>query len=541
MLVFLWKIFQKVANLILKQSFFIRFNRLLHILSGVAILSCFFVGYASAARTSELLIKECNELLDSANNNPTKTLERLTEIYSEGLEIKDEQVVSNVLSAYAWCMFLKGDYSQAASYAFSALDYCPEDKILLEANIKNMIGITYSELGEYKEATKMLLDALDIYRKGGKEELEYMACLNLSAAYGAAGQMSKAREYGQFALNMSRKYKNKENEGRMLNNLYYTVNDPSEGIAYLDSAISIASEIDDLHLMAECLANKGDASFKLGRYDEAERFLDEGSDYAAKANAQSIIASILLTKVKIYKAKGDYAMAITAFERYFDEVSRQKEEDALRNVHNLALNERMMKLRNENIQRTIETERMRTNTIILIVTIIVVVGFLVAAIIYHNNRKKRDEYKLLEISKDLDAKIYELEYLRLFLSSRIGLLDKIREMIKDAYKMQDCPPTVTAQLKKIIAFVSQFDVKEVKNSMLDEDTQQFQERLKEQYPGVTKTLSTLAVYIRAGLPNKTISLLTGQQLKTLEMSRSRLRKALEVDGATDLKTFLRQI
>ena len=114
-------------------------------------------------------------------------------------------------------------------------------------------------------------------------------------------------------------------------------------------------------------------------------------------------------------------------------------------------------------------------------------------------------------------------------------------MIKETYKIEDCPSTVTAQLKKIIAFVSQFDVKEVKNSMLDEDTQQFQQRLKEQYPDITKTLSTLAVYIRAGLPNKTISLLTGQQLKTLEMSRSRLRKALEVDGSVDLKSFLRQI
>ena len=77
--------------------------------------------------------------------------------------------------------------------------------------------------------------------------------------------------------------------------------------------------------------------------------------------------------------------------------------------------------------------------------------------------------------------------------------------------------------------------------MLDADTQQFQQRLKEQYPDITKTLSTLAVYIRAGLQNKTISLLTGQQLKTLEMSRSRLRKALEVDGTVDLKSFLRQI
>lgn len=530
-----------MVNLFVKQFIFNRLKNLLQILSGVAILSCFFVEYASAARQSELLIKECNGLLDSANNNPTKTLERLTEIYSEGLGIKDDEVVSNVLSTYAWCMFLKGDYSQAASYAFSALDYCPEDKIFLEAKIKNIIGITYSELGEYNEAAQMLQEALDIYRKEGKEQLEYMSCLNLSAAYGASGQMSKAREYGLFALKMSRKYHDRINEGRMLNNLYYTANDPMEGIAYLDSAIVIASEIDDLHLLAECYSNKGEASFKLNRFDDAERFLDESSDYAAKINAQNIIANILLTKVKIYKAKGEYGMATTAFERYFDELSRQKKEDALKNVHNLALNERMMKLRNENVMRTLEADRMRTNTTILIVTIIVVAGFLVAAIVYHKYRKRRDEVRLLKITKDLDEKIYELEYLRLFLSSRIGLLDKIREMIKETYKIEDCPSTVTAQLKKIIAFVSQFDVKEVKNSMLDADTQQFQQRLKEQYPNITKTLSTLAVYIRAGLHNKTISLLTGQQMKTLEMSRSRLRKALEVDGTTDLKSFLRQI
>lgn len=530
-----------MANLYIKQLFFRRLKNFLHIFYGVAIFSCFFAGYASAAKTSDLLIRECNGLLDSANNNPTKTLQRLTEIYSEGLKIKDDEVVSNVLSAYAWCMFLKGDFSEAASYAFSALDYCPEDKILLEANIKNIIGITYSELGEYKEAARNLQEALDVYRKEGKEQLEYMTCLNLSAAYGAAGQISKAKEYGQFALMMSRKHNDRINEGRMLNNLYYTANEPLEGIAYLDSAIAIATEIDDLHLLAECYANKGEASVKLKCYDEAERFLEESNEYATKINAQNIIVNNLLTKVKIYKANGEYGMAITAYERYFDELSRQKQGDALKNVHNLALDERMMKLRNENVMRTLEAARMRTNTTILIVAVIVVVGFLVAGVVYHKQRKRRDEVRLLEVSKDLDKKIYELEYLRLFLSSRIGLLDKIRDMIKDTYKIQDCSSTVTAELKKIIAFVSQFDVKEIKNSMLDADTQQFQQRLKEQYPSMTKTLSTLAVYIRAGLNSKTISLLTGQQLKTLEMSRSRLRKALEVDGSTDLKSFLRKI
>ena len=146
-------------------------------------------------------------------------------------------------------------------------------------------------------------------------------------------------------------------------------------------------------------------------------------------------------------------------------------------------------------------------------------------------------------SKKLESTQSELTNFVLFVNSRNELLDKIREMIKDAYKMEY--KEMLSHLKNINTFIFQFKKMEEENNGLtkdiEEQNQDFLNRLCEKHPNLTQGEKKLATFLRINLSTKEISLLTGISIKAIGMSRYRLRKTLELDPKEDISVYLRNI
>ena len=146
-------------------------------------------------------------------------------------------------------------------------------------------------------------------------------------------------------------------------------------------------------------------------------------------------------------------------------------------------------------------------------------------------------------SKKLESTQSELTNFVLFVNSRNELLDKIREMIKEAYKMEY--KEILSHLKNINTFIFQFKKMEEENNGLtkdiEEQNQDFLNRLCEKHPNLTQGEKKLATFLRINLSTKEISLLTGISIKAIGMSRYRLRKTLELDPKEDISVYLRNI
>ena len=99
--------------------------------------------------------------------------------------------------------------------------------------------------------------------------------------------------------------------------------------------------------------------------------------------------------------------------------------------------------------------------------------------------------------------------------------DALLKMIKDGGKLDDAWDS----------FTRQFDQVHV----------EFQNRITEQFPQLTKTDLKLCTYLRMNLSSKEIASLMYVSLRAVEVSRSRLRKRLGLNKELNLLTFIQNI
>ena len=156
---------------------------------------------------------------------------------------------------------------------------------------------------------------------------------------------------------------------------------------------------------------------------------------------------------------------------------------------------------------------------------------------------RQQELELQAAQNALNNSRQETTNFAVFLQSRNELLDKIREMIKEGYKLNE--NEIIIHLKKINAFIKQHQNGDKTNSALllsiEEKNQEFLIRLAKLHPNLTQGEKHLATLLRVNLSTKDIAMLTGSMPKTINMNRYRLRKALGLLPEDELTKYLQDI
>ena len=131
----------------------------------------------------------------------------------------------------------------------------------------------------------------------------------------------------------------------------------------------------------------------------------------------------------------------------------------------------------------------------------------------------QQELELQNVHNALATSRQEATSFAVFLKSRNELLDKIRGMVKEGYKMD--AQAITPHLKKINAFISQSQSGDKTNSALltniDDKSNEFLQRLVAIHPKLTQGEKYLATLLRVNLSTKEISMLTGTTPKPINM------------------------
>ena len=198
------------------------------------------------------------------------------------------------------------------------------------------------------------------------------------------------------------------------------------------------------------------------------------------------------------------------------------------------------------------------------VVVIVICGFFYYKASQHKKNIEilRTSHELSEAEKEVDRlkmrqQELELENARImltsnrreltgfaaFLKSRNEMMDKIKGMLKDGYKLP--AEAMVPHMKKISAMITSYASNDNTSQsllmMVEERNQGFIKNLLERHPDLTKGERNLALLIRGGLSSKEISVLLGLETKTVTMNRYRLRKALGIESEVDLEEYLAAI
>jgi ligand-binding sensor domain-containing protein/DNA-binding CsgD family transcriptional regulator len=162
---------------------------------------------------------------------------------------------------------------------------------------------------------------------------------------------------------------------------------------------------------------------------------------------------------------------------------------------------------------------------------------------------RQSEQELMQLKNEkledeVNFKNQELASSTMHLVQKGEMLQNIKEELLKIQKIKE-PDEVRGQLKKVIRKIDQ-------DLNLDENWEHFEryfdqvhtdfiKNLREKYPQLTPKDYKLCVYLRMNLSSKEIATLMNITTRSVEVSRYRLRKRLDIDTNTNLTEFIMDV
>lgn len=518
--------------------------------------------YGSHEDEAGTLLKKSEQSLYS---NPTQSAFFAQRAYQQTADVS-QRIYS--LYLYARAERLLGNYDGGIQALYEAAEMIPQDDDSWKGKIYNQMSISYCSLGDYTKAIELNDEAI-AWSKVANDSV------NLARAYNNRGiihvhinEFQQADRFFCLALEINRKYKDLKNIAANLNNLCLYPGQLDMQIRWISEAIVINRNLNATWSLSENYNNLGRLYYYQKKYPQAIVVLDKAFKLASKVSAKGIICDNYEYAAMVYAAIGNYKKAYEKQVALYTLSKEIQSSNKLRMVEQNMAEKRLLlqKQETEHKEQAYKIEQLRRNilTIVIVACSLAVIGLLL-----HQRFKRRKKLQLInaqylleqsehEVAKlkvqqqkmelaktqaELETNKQEITDFAVFLQSRNEVLDKIRELIKESYKMEGTE--LTTHLKKINAFISQHQNGEKTNSMtlqhIDEKNQEFIKRLTLRHPNLTQGEIHLATLLRVELSTKEIAMLTGTTPKTINMNRYRLRKSLGLSAEDDLVTYIRSI
>ena len=508
------------------------------------------------------IIKQAEEGLYT---NPRQTVFLASKALTE---TNDKNEIIKLLFTKALAEKLLGNNDESL-YSLHKIDLKSfNTKTTLKGEIYNLMSICYCALSDFPKAIELNDNAISIFKANNDSTKLASAYNNKGVIHNHMLENTQSEKFLLEALKINRALKNLKGISANLNNLcLYHGNLPKQK-EYIQEAIIINKNLDAQWSLAENYNNLGRLYIYEKDYTNANKALNKAYTIANEIGAKGIICDNHEYHSMLYAQSGNYKKA---FEYQTKLNSLKQELLSENNLRKIELNIAEEKLndvirKNEIKKQEYEIQRLERNIygIIIIFCLIIVITILLTQ---RSKRKKKlalikAQYKLEQSQHEVARQKMELQDMELknaqltlennkqqmtnmaaFLKSRNELLEKIKELIKQGYKLSGSEATI--HMKKINAIITQYQNNDKTNSATLKSTEdinnEFIERLGKKHPNLTQGEKHLACLLRTDMSAKEIAIITGTTPKTINMNRYRLRKSLNLSNETDLSEYIKQI
>lgn len=492
-----------------------------------------------------------------------KLLSRST-VYKDSMPL----YCARALYLYGWDILYAGWLDISSQLLDKALHYCPSTDSATYFAIQS--GVAYIDLrkGRQDKARGTLQKVTDYHRR--VQNLDFLArdITSMGSYHYITDHKAEALKMYHQALEVCHTSGNAELECNILLRIGSTFGSFQERDSMLQRAVKIEFDNNLTHLYSPTYTQFSRLYLDNGRPREALPIAQEALDNAVRYNqTDSRIQSLRLLS-DIYAALGEWQLANSNSKEALILVTNQNNQmDADISAASLKA-QTLIRWCEDNVvvtpngfTITEEKEHRLAVYAWLIATAIVVASliFLLSAMM----RKKAaarladtaTEEKVNELQRVNDSLTIqtmelaernadmakEIHYLRLFHANFNPYMGKLRGMVMKAMGKDE---SANAAVRNIGAFIS--------NSMLPsystdldrdvcDDEEAFLGRLLKQYPELSDNEKQLCVYLRMGLSTQEICVLTGNQPRSVNMARYRLRRALNLAETDNLEAVIARI
>ena len=517
-------------------------------------------------------MQQAQKLIDQAQkylyNNPKQASYYAAQASALFPEDEPSEVRAQAMILYCQAEQLLGNFDLSIKNLYDTQKYIHPTNKKQMAQLCSLMGRVYSKLGDYNKAIELNDKATSIFKSIG-DSTSVAGCYNeRGVMHHFMSEFTVAERFFQRALAINRAQRNLKEIATNLNNLCLYRGNTEEKLSFIQEAITINKNLDAQWSLGENYNNMGKQYYYDKQYSKALEALHKAYEYAHNIGARELICDNYEYSSMVYAAIGDYAQAYKYLDKRYHLGKELQSSNKLRNIEQEISYKRYQdqKYATEMQEQTYKIELLKRNLWLLGSVLILGIAF---SIFLYKWYKRRKDLQLIEARYQLQLSEKEVAELRMhqqelelqnvnnalatsrqeatsfavFLKSRNELLDKIREMVKEGYKMD--AQAITPHLKKINAFISQSQSGDKTNSALltniDDKSNEFLQRLVAIHPKLTQGEKYLATLLRVNLSTKEISMLTGTTSKTINMNRYRLRKSLNLSSEEDLTDYLQNI
>lgn len=514
-------------------------------------------------------INQAKTLVEQAQNalfsNPKQASYYAAQAAALFPEDQPNEICTQAMILHSQAEQLLGNFDLSIKNLYDAQRYINPANKRQTAQLYSLMGRVYSKLGDYNKGIELNDKATSIFKSLG-DSASVAGCYNeRGVMHYLLDEFVVAEKFLQRALTINRAQRNLKEIATNLNNLCLYQGDTEKKLSLIQEAIAINKNLDAQWSLGENYNNMGKQYYFGEQYSKALEALQKAYEYAHNIGAKELICDNYEYSSWVYAAIGDYKQAYTRLSQMYALSKELQSSNKLRNIEQEISYKRYQdqKYATEMQEQTYKIELVKRNLWFLGSVLVLGLAFSIFLYKWYKRRKglqliearyqlelsqrelselklHQQELELQNIQNALDSSQQEVTSFAVFLRSRNELLDKIREMIKEGYKMDN--QALIPHLKKVNAYISQYQSGDKTNNALllniEDKSKEFIERLTKEHPNLTQGEKYLATMLRVNLSTKEISMISGNSPKTINMNRYRLRKALNLPTEKDLVEYL---
>ncbi|MEP0045049.1 MAG: tetratricopeptide repeat protein [Reichenbachiella sp.] len=457
-------------------------------------------------------------------------------------------------------------YDQALDYGLKSLKVREEVGDMYDiAYTLRTIGWLYYDIGYFDNALEYHYKVLDIHKELGDDERIAYSFNSLGLIYASKNDHVKAISFSTQSLRLKKPFGNKERIASSHINLgisYAALGELDLAEQNLEKALTLISPFQEYFERVELLNELAYVQFQRKNFKLGEKYLIEARQYIDSVNVNKVLKERnYYLSSELYKAMGDYRQALDFFGAY-DSIKRDILSDEKQNrlaemriLYEAERRENEVKL----LKKEKEVQEQRKNALLVGIILVIIIAILIVNRLVSGMKKNK---KIFEINKNLiqlklekeeiestrlkdrlEYRKKELTNMGLFIAQRNetyhGLANSLRNF--DFLDREDAE-------RKIKTLINDFENRLKINEDIDgfySDVEHLHDdfffRLKEKFPNLTDNDMRMAAQLRLNLSSKEISSLNNISVKSVEISRYRLRKKLELAPDDILTDYLREV
>ncbi|MDN5199923.1 tetratricopeptide repeat protein [Fulvivirgaceae bacterium BMA10] len=461
-------------------------------------------------------------------SNYDESLENLLAALKLFEELKDANGRSNALNNLGYIYWRQRDFTRALEYLKSSYEICEE--------AKNQTGMS---------------DALNL----------------MGLIYMGMTQFDTALNFFQHSLAIEETLQNKEGIARAYNNigiLYNDQQDYTNALPYYEQSLQLNTELDRKWAIIEALNNIGVLYVHTGDFTRAQEHLMKAHDRLEELKDRNLLKDNYEYLSMLYERSGNQKNALDYYKKRDSLILLQKDRNIsdIRNIYYLEKQENEIALMNKEIElleQQKETNRIKQRAVVIGLILALVIAILIVGRLRSSIRKnkkifeakqalsnaklKNEELEMSRLKDKLEYKNQELINFALHIAQKNDIYYNLSESLQELDFMNK--EDASQKIKKLIGnFNHRLKInQDLENFQADVENvnKDFFFRLHDKFPQLTETEKRLVAQLRLNLSSKEISSLNSISVKSVEISRYRLRKKFNLDSSENLTEFIQNL